>query len=309
MLALDFIYFARFGVYISNTTEDLEKDTWRHQMTDPFTKIRGKISNEQLLEKIFDGQVLIVSGLQPVEDVVGIARSIISGVFESREGDVPDCNLPAAELKARNFELRRRFDESQTARAAFEAAIEQAGLDTTNTYRDRLILRVSAPVETLRRDPAVTLPAHRDTWGSGFLGQINWWLPVFPLLPANTAILYPGYWKTPVANNAQGWDWRQMKHDPDYPPLPTTDKLLPTTEAVPLMLEPGQMAVFAGAHLHATRPNMSDAPRFSADTRTVDPEHERLGIGAPNVDHAALAPATPWFKKFSTGARMPKLAA
>ncbi|MEO1207619.1 MAG: hypothetical protein AAFV45_14930 [Pseudomonadota bacterium] len=280
-------------------------DTPNHA-TNTFFNHQGPLPNDVLLKQVFAGKVLILSSLQPVQDVVGIARTIISEVFETPVGEVPDCTLPAADLKALNFELRRLFDESDEARCAFEAAIETAGLETDTTYRDRLILRVSAPVETLRRDPAMTLPAHRDSWGSGFRSQINWWLPIFPLLAENTAILYPSYWTTPVANNADGWDWRRMKVDPAYPPLPTTDEPLPVSEAVPLMLEPGQMAVFAGAHLHATRPNHSTAPRFSADTRTVDPEHERRGIRAPDVDHAAgLKPATPWFRKFKTGEKMP----
>lgn len=262
------------------------------------------LSHEQLTQALFRGDIFIIRNLSPVADLVAIARAIIADVFETPVDTVPDCDRPAAEIKALNFELRRRFDASKPARDAFTAALGQTGLDLTTAYRDRLILRVSAPIDDLRRDTSVTLPTHRDTWGSGFLDQINWWLPIYPLLPGNTALLYPRYWATPVANDAEGWDWRQMKHDPNYPPLPTACEPLNASDAVPLLLEPGELAIFAGAHLHATSPNHTGMPRFSADTRTVDPRHAANGIGAPDHDHANNPPATAWFRHITTDARL-----
>lgn len=266
--------------------------------------VSGPLPDAELTAEIFSGRVLVFRGLPAAADLVAVAREIVADLFATPLGAVPDCTRPSADIKALNFEMRRRFDADPRARAAFERAIAEAGLDTATAYRDRLILRVSAPDAALAADPAVTLPAHRDTWASGFLCQINWWLPVFPIQPGNTAILYPQYWDTPVDNNARGWDWRLMKHDPAYPPLPTARAALPESEAVPLMLEPGDLAAFSGAHLHATRPNRTDTPRFSADTRTVDPRHMASGLGAPDIDHAPGQYAPSWFASFATGEKL-----
>ncbi len=273
-------------------------------MTPLVRHVSGPLPDRELTAEIFAGRILVFRDLQPVSDLVSLARTIVADVFGAPSGVVPDCAGPASEIKALNFEMRRRFDADPRARALFECAIAAAGLETATAYRDRLILRVSAPDATLAADPAVTLPAHRDTWASGFLCQINWWLPVFPLLPGNTAILYPQYWATPVENDARGWDWRRMKHDPAYPPLPTARRELPESEAVPLLLEPGEIAAFSGAHLHASRPNRSGVPRFSADTRTVDPRHMASRLGAPDVDHAPGQYAPSWFAKFETGEKL-----
>lgn len=273
-------------------------------MSDLVRAVSGALPNDELTSEIFSGRIVIFRELPAVAELVRIARCIVADMFGEPIGEIPDCSRDAADLKALNFDMRRRFDADPRAVSAFESAIAETGLDTATTYRDRLILRVSAPDPALAADPAVTLPTHRDTWASGFLCQINWWLPVFPLLPGNTAILYPQYWDTPVENDARGWDWRRMRHDSTYPPLPTARAVLHESEAVPLLLEPGELAAFSGAHLHATRPNRTAAPRLSADTRTVDPRHMAMGLGALDVDHARGQFAPEWFRKFATGERL-----
>lgn len=257
-------------------------------------------------DAVFSGRVLVFSGLSSLRSIVAIARDTIDRVFAPHDPFRAHEVLSAADYKARNLALRKAFDADREAAAAFRSMfIEAAGLEPATTYRDRLILRSSPPIAPLHADPQVVLPAHRDTWGSGYLCQINWWLPVHKIEAASTAMIYPRYWDRPVANNAKGWDWRRMRHDPAYPPLPTTTEAFERDGALPLILEPGEVAVFSGAHLHATIPNRTSRPRFSADTRTIDLRHITQRRGAPDIDHGNVRPAAEWFMNLETEEKLP----
>lgn len=264
------------------------------------------LSQEEFADAMFSGRVLVFCGLGSVQSLVGIARDTIATVFAPHDPFQAHDELSAADYKARNLALRRAFDAHPRAAAAFPSMFhEAASLDPATTYRDRLILRSSPPIAPLHDDPQVVLPAHRDTWGSGYLCQINWWLPVYDVDAASTAMIYPRYWDRPVANNAKGWDWRRMRHDPAYPPLPTTAEAFESGDALPLLLEPGEVAAFSGAHLHATIPNRTSRPRFSADTRTVDMRHIAQQRGGPDVDHGDVRPAAEWFANVISGEKLP----
>lgn len=269
-------------------------------------RMSAGLSQAAFAEAVFSGHVLVFSGLSSARSIVEIARDTIDRVFTPHDPFRAHEVLPAADYKALNIALRKAFDANRDATAAFQSMfVEAAGIDPSTTYRDRLILRSSPPIAPLHEDPQVVLPAHRDTWGSGYLCQINWWMPVHEIEAASTAMIYPGYWDLPVANNAKGWDWRLMRHDPAYPPLPTTTQAFERADGLPLLLEPGEVAVFSGAHLHATIPNRTGRPRFSADTRTVDMRHVTQGLGGPDVDHGDVRPAAEWFMNLETGEKLP----
>ncbi len=270
-------------------------------------RIARALSQEEFADAMFSGRVLVFCGLAPVQSLVEIARGTIARVFAEHDPFQAHRVLSAADFKARNFALRKAFDADAEAAAAFLSMFyEAANLDPETTYRDRLILRSSAPIAPLHDDPQMVLPAHRDTWGSGYLCQINWWLPVYEIDAASTAMIYPSYWDRPVANNAKGWDWRRMRHDPAYPPLPTATAYDPK-DGLPLVLEPGEVAAFSGAHLHATIPNRTSKPRFSADTRTVDLRDIAQQRGGPDVDHGGVRPAAEWFTNLVTGEKLPPI--
>ena len=39
---------------------------------------------------------------------------------------------------------------------------------------------------------------HRDTWYSAPFCQINWWIPVYEIVPENVMAFHPRYWTQPV---------------------------------------------------------------------------------------------------------------
>jgi ectoine hydroxylase-related dioxygenase (phytanoyl-CoA dioxygenase family) len=51
-----------------------------------------------------------------------------------------------------------------------------------------------------------------------------------------------------------------------------------------LVVPPGGIIVFSGAHLHSSVPNTSGYTRFSIDFRTVNTGDLKNRLGAPNLD-------------------------
>ena len=66
-----------------------------------------------------------------------------------------------------------------------------------------------------------------------------------------------------------------------------------------MLIEPGELLCFSGAHLHASRPNRTGRTRISIDLRTVDVMD---GQGAPNVDGLTRRTGYDWFHRLSDGA-------
>ena len=58
-----------------------------------------------------------------------------------------------------------------------------------------------------------------------------------------------------------------------------------------MVVEPGDLLCFSGAHLHASVPNTSAEARVSVELRTVNRDDLEEGRGAPDLD--GRAPVTP----------------
>jgi ectoine hydroxylase-related dioxygenase (phytanoyl-CoA dioxygenase family) len=151
------------------------------------------------------------------------------------------------------------------------------------------------------------LPAHRDTWGSNIHAQINWWAPIWPVKSDRTIGIFPALWDVPVANTSAEWDYRefmqQIKADKNtgHPMLPQCAEPPPASEAVPIIIDPGDIMAFSGAHLHCSIPNQSGVARISTETRTVS-AHDLLHTrAAKNVDCKALDSQFDWFRNIETG--------
>jgi hypothetical protein len=74
-----------------------------------------------------------------------------------------------------------------------------------------------------------------------------------------------------------------------------------------IVIEPGDLLCFSGAHLHASVPNTSGATRFSVEVRTVSAADVQAGRGAPNVDGEAPWVAWRWFKGITSSSSLADL--
>jgi ectoine hydroxylase-related dioxygenase (phytanoyl-CoA dioxygenase family) len=74
-----------------------------------------------------------------------------------------------------------------------------------------------------------------------------------------------------------------------------------TASELRLVIEPGDLLCFSGAHVHASVPNSAGVARFSVEVRTVDAGDVADDHGAPNVDGEAHRVAKDWFQHVDDG--------
>ena len=254
--------------------------------------------------------------------------------------------LVTAEHGDEGCDSRRRalcsaYEEDARVSDLWTEALREAGVDTQRTAWDRVRLRVQqsggaidavddAKFATGRFSS--TLPMHRDTWASNVRSQLNCWTPLRPLAAGRTMALYPAFFERAVPNTSASWDFFELRRSrrrgagvdaAPYPQLPSMDgealarddalRALLAADAAPLLVAPGDLVVFSGAHLHKSVVNRSGEARFSTEVRLVsedDEARERAGeasAGAPNVDGAAPRRTPQWFSGIDSGVRLDRI--
>ena len=205
-------------------------------------------------------------------------------------------------------ELRRRFGGDPEVKRLYRAALELVGVDAARTYWDSLYLRVVPPVSGGGERQIGRIGFHRDTWSSNLLQQTNWWTTLRPLSAERTIAFYPGYWSRPIENTSADWDLDEIRarrrsgeRDEDIPIVPEPSEPVDTSAELRIVIDPGDLLCFSGAHLHASVPNHSNRTRVSVELRTINLDDMRPGRSAPDLDgHAAHVPLE-WFRSMEDG--------
>ena len=71
--------------------------------------------------------------------------------------------------------------------------LEERGCDPERTYFDVPRLRTSTSNDYLTTGIAFAFHPHRDTWYSAPFSQINWWIPIYPVVADNVMAFHPQY--------------------------------------------------------------------------------------------------------------------
>ena len=275
-----------------------------------------------MLDRLYAGEILCFSALPAMQALVALARDHCERALAGIAGDPTQVHavLAPAEQVEHLGRLRRDYAQDGAVRARWRELFESIGLPAEQVARDRLLLRFqthhlddATRAGNIHTDP---LDLHRDTWGSNLYAQINWWAPVYPLDAGRTMAIYPALWDRPLQNSTAGFELPRVVQrnrqaggqgisvDEVIPhPLEPVDPAL----AVPVIIEPGQIIAFSGAHLHASIPNATGRTRISVDTRSVSIEDTRAGRGARNVDGHSRWMAPGWFRRVSDGKRLSEL--
>jgi len=205
-------------------------------------------------------------------------------------------------------ELQRQVRTDGRMKELFRAALGYVGVDPARSYWDSIYLRLVPPIEADAERQVGRIGFHRDTWGSNVLQQTNWWATIRPLSADRTIAFYPAYWSRPIANTSADWDLdeiralrRSGKRDEDIAIVPEPSEPVDTSSELRIVVEPGDLLCFSGAHLHATVPNVSDQTRVSVELRTVSLDDLAQDRGAPDVDGRAPRVPFEWFKSMEDG--------
>jgi len=264
--------------------------------------LSGTLGDEQRRESVYGGDLLVFQKNLPVEEFCAFTDTVVREVFGTTEPVRAQFESDRDEYLSRVEVLQKRFRKETRARDLFLAALGHVGVDLRRTFWDWLYLRVSPHGEQYSGRRTAKLGFHRDTWSSNVYAQTNWWAPIYPISPGRTIAFYGEYWEKPLKNTSADWDLEDIRSGRSSATLvPEPSEPVDTASELRLVIEPGDLLCFSGAHLHASVPNSTGVARFSVEVRTVDAGDVANDRGAPNVDGEAPRVAKDWFGHVDDG--------
>jgi len=247
-------------------------------------------------ERLYTGQLFLYSATPSSSALCEFARSMIQEAFAPRDPEKAQFDMPVEEYAALLADLKPKFIHHPACKEYIKAILQDLGCDLSRTYYDVPRMRTATSDEYLTAGIAYAFHPHRDTWYSAPLCQLNWWLPIYEIVPENAMAFHPRYWNQPVRNGSREYnysEWNREGRQHAAQQIKTDTRRQPRPEE-PLELDPqirlippvGGLIIFSAAQMHSTVPNTSGRTRFSIDFRTVHLDDVAARRGAANVDSA-----------------------
>jgi len=271
-------------------------------------RVRGPIGEAERAELVFSGRLVVLRGLRAVRALCALADARLRAAFGGLDPELAQRHLAPEVWLARTAPVLRRFGREGEVQRLVTRMLVEAGCPPSATYRDRVALRAVPAGHGYQGGVRGATGVHRDTWGSGVHAQVNWWAPVYPVTAGRTLLVYPRYWRHPIANTSDAWDFDALlahrRCGRWYPTVPSPTEPVAAGSEFPVLLEPGELLCFSAAHLHASAPNRTGRTRFSVEARTVSLGDLEAGRAAPNVDGCGRAARLEWFRSLADGTRL-----
>lgn len=260
----------------------------------PSIRLDSDISDEERRGALYDGDILMYSEHDAVTDFCEYAQR------ESEEAFAPlDPRTAQFEMDVESYneilkDFKPTFINSPESKRHVQNMLTSLGCDPEKTYFDVPRIRTMTHGDYMRAGLAYQFHPHRDTWFSAPFQQLNWWLPVYEIVPSNTMAFYLDRWDSPVENSSEIYDYEAWKEqgrkkasdqvEEETREQPEAQEPIDPDRGVPLTCQVGECMIFSAAHLHATVENTSGYTRFSIDFRTVNIDDLESGRSAPNLD-------------------------
>lgn len=253
----------------------------------------AKMDDEERRNRLYAGDIFIYSSTPATEALSDLAKSMLEAEFAPHDPRSLHKYYKADEVAARLGTLKPAFIHHPECKKLIPQIMIEHGVDPAKLYYDVPRLRSAYPAGFLSTGIAYAFHAHRDTWYSAPMSQINWWMPVFPIEPDNAMNFYPDYFDKPVKNNSEiynyyEWNTKYRGNAAQFVKSDTREQPKAQQEidalAVQYITPPGGIVVFSGSHLHETVPNTTQYARYSIDFRTVHLDDLLSYRGARNID-------------------------
>jgi len=253
-------------------------------------------SDDLRRKELYGGQIHVYSPRPNSVELCNFARQMCEEAFAPHDPQVAQYQLPVERFAAILAELKPKFIHHPTSKRLIQQLLGEMGCDSAKTYFDVPRLRTSTSDEYLTAGISYAFHPHRDTWYSAPFCQINWWMPIYEIVPENIMAFHPRYWSQPVRNSSRVYnyqEWNQTSRQNAAQHIKADTRVQPRPEEV-IELDPqlrvatpvGGIMLFSAAQMHSTVPNTSGRTRFSIDFRTVHLDDAATRCGAPNVDSA-----------------------
>ena len=253
-----------------------------------------RVDDDVRREWLFAGQLVVLKPTPASLALVELAKELLAEAFGSRDPERAQFEMAVEDYAALLSALKPRFIHHPRAKQCIQGILRETGCNLEKTYFDVPRMRTATSENYLTSGIAYAFHPHRDTWYSAPMCQVNWWMPVYEIEPANAMAFHPRYWRQPVRNGSREYNYaewnktsrleagKHIKSDTRKQPKP--EEPIELDPQVRLLPPPGGMIVFSGAQMHSTVPNNSGRTRFSIDFRTVHIDDVAAHRGAINVD-------------------------
>jgi hypothetical protein len=272
-------------------------------------KVTLPISQTELRERVFSGEILHFSRLPAVDKFCDIARQVCESTLEDLDPVNSHQTTNYSHWLKAIYQYQLAAQDEQQCKQAFSEALQNIGLNLDDTFCDRFIFRVVPPQSDQAEGAHSWVDTHRDTWGAGIYQQINWWAPLYSYEAGNGIEFYLDHFEQPIANTTAEWRYEQFSSarqtqlaelKPTFKPIPSVLEK-PSGQIFRPLIKPGELLCFSAAHLHGSSTNATVHSRFSYETRTVNLRDIRSGEKARNVDNDSSAQLLKLFKNLSDG--------
>lgn len=262
--------------------------------------------HEALRQAIYGGEVFLLdpteASLRLVDRARAALREHLGGIEDVRQAH---ARYDDAELFERIGRARRQIYMEPRFHAMCDEVMASLGFAPEELAIDPA--RIRTVMHDGHKNPRAqaVYATHRDTWYGHPPCLITWWVPLHDLGAEETFLFYPERFDRPVPNDSEvfdyegwtsrgwslkiGWQDREAGLRATYPQLQGDDDEL--GPEVGFSCRAGQNLLFAGSHLHGTRPQSLGTTRFSLDWRVAHLEDARQGRGAPQVDNRSRGSA------------------
>lgn len=257
-----------------------------------------RMEDDQRRQKIFEGCIFLYSSPSTSMKLVAWATEVIDRGFATHR----DRRRAHLELSVKEFvdivgPMKSTFTNHPKTKQLCQELVASMGCDPERTYFDLPRLRVAPPGDYLTSGVSYAYKAHRDTWYAHPRQLVNYWVPLFDAEDGHVMPMYLDYFRKPVRNASDGWDYDEWVKNSRYAaaqniggekrqhPVPHDD--LSHAGEVRFMQNGGDIMMFSTCQLHGSPVNVSDLIRYSFDLRTVHLDDLREGRGPENVDARA----------------------
>jgi hypothetical protein len=252
------------------------------------------IREEERRSLLYQGELFVYSPTPSSLAFCEFAQELSKEAFAPYEPTKAQFEMPQEKYAAVLETLKPKFIHHPMSKKLIQGLLTELGCDLSKTHFDVPRLRTATSDNYLTSGLAYAFHPHRDTWYSAPQCQVNWWIPVYDIVPENCMAFHPRYWSQPIKNGSRDYNyyrWNKESRASAAKQIKTDTRKQPHAEE-PMELDPqlrlvckvGGIILFSGAHMHSTVPNTSGYTRFSIDFRTVHLDDVVAHAGAPNID-------------------------
>lgn len=253
-----------------------------------------KIDDDSRRDLLYKGDLFVYSANEHSLALIEVARKLIREAFPGIDPTTAQDHYPVEEFAQILSKLKPAFIHHPECKRIIPEMMAHIGCDLDQVHFDVPRMRSSTSNNYLTTGIAYAFHAHRDTWYSAPMCQINWWIPIFDIEAGNAMAFHPEWFDRTTPNNSeiynyQNWNATQRfnaaEHiGKDTRPQPKLQEDIKLDPSIVVVTPPGGMLLFAASHLHSSVPNQTGKTRFSIDFRVVHKGDLIAQRDAPNVD-------------------------